>query len=58
MGRIDTLPVAGITLAAVTFVALLLLGIDPIVALAVLAVWVGSLLVAAIRPPEPPTVVV
>lgn len=58
MGRIDTLPVAGITLAAVTFVALLLLGIDLIVALAVLAVWVGSLLVAAIRPPEPPTVVV
>ncbi|AOL23677.1 phosphate regulon sensor histidine kinase PhoR [Erythrobacter litoralis] len=56
MGRIETLPVAGITLAAVTFVALLLLGIDPVVALAVLAVWVGSLLVAAIRPPEPPTV--
>jgi len=56
MGRIETLPVAGITLAAVTFVALLLLGIDAVVSLAVLAVWVGSLLVASIRPPEPPTV--
>ncbi|MEQ8412085.1 MAG: ATP-binding protein [Erythrobacter sp.] len=58
MGRIETFPVAGISLAAVTFVALLLLGIDAVVALAVLAVWVGSLLVAAIRPPEPPTVIV
>ncbi|QIQ86212.1 ATP-binding protein [Erythrobacter sp.] len=58
MGRIETFPIAGISLAAVTFVALLLLGIDPVVSLAVLAVWVGSLLVATIRPPEPPTVTV
>jgi len=58
MGRIETFPIAGITLAAVTFVAQLLLGIDPVIALAVLAVWVGSLLVAAGRPPEPPTVMV
>ncbi|KPP89355.1 ATP-binding protein [Erythrobacter sp. HL-111] len=56
MGRIETFPVAGVALAAATFVALLLLEVDAIVALAVLAVWVGSLLVAAIRPPEPPTV--
>jgi len=58
MGRIETLPVAGISLAAVTFVAMLLLGIDAVVSLAVLAVWVGSLLVASIRPPDPPTVTV
>ncbi|MEE4205054.1 MAG: ATP-binding protein [Erythrobacter sp.] len=58
MGRIETFPIAGISLAAVTFVALLLLDVDPVVALAVLAVWVGSLMVAAIRPPEPPSVTV
>jgi two-component system phosphate regulon sensor histidine kinase PhoR len=34
--------------------ALLLLGTDVVIALAVLTVWVGSLLVAAGRPPEPP----
>ena len=54
MGSSQTIPIAGISLAAVTFAALLLLGIDVVIALAVLTVWVGSLLVAAGRPPEPP----
>ncbi|WP_086607431.1 sensor histidine kinase [Erythrobacter donghaensis] len=54
MGSSQTIPIAGISLAAVTFAALLLLGIDVVIALAVLTVWVGSLLVAAGRPPDPP----
>ncbi len=53
MGSGQNIPIAGISLAAVTFVALLLLGTDIVIALAVLTVWVGSLLVAAGRPPEP-----
>ena len=52
----QTIPLAGIALALVTFVALLLLGIDAAIALTVLIVWVGSLLLAAVRPPEPPSV--
>ena len=54
MGSGQNIPIAGILLAAVTFVALLLLGTDIVIAIAVLTVWVGSLLVAAGRPPEPP----
>lgn len=54
MGSGQNIPVAGIVLAAVTFVALLLLGTDVVIATSVLVVWVGSLLVAAGRPPEPP----
>lgn len=54
MGSGQNIPIAGISLAAVTFVALLMLGTDFVIALAVLTVWVGSLLVAAGRPPEPP----
>lgn len=54
MGSGQNFPIAGILLAAATFVALLLLGTDVIIAVAVLTVWVGSLLVAAWRPPEPP----
>lgn len=53
MGSGQNIPIAGILLAAVTFVALLLLGTDIVIAAAVLTVWVGSLLVAAGRPPEP-----
>lgn len=53
-----TTPIAGIVLACVTFAALLLLGYDAIIALAVLFVWVGSLLVAGLRPPEKPSVIV
>ncbi|MFO6447181.1 sensor histidine kinase [Erythrobacter sp. NE805] len=54
MGSSQNFPVAGVLLAAVTFAALLMLGTDFVLALAVLTVWVGSLLVAAGRPPEPP----
>ncbi len=54
MGSGQNTPIAGISLAAVTFVALLSLGTDFVIALAVLTVWVGSLLVAAGRPPDPP----
>ena len=54
MGSGQNIPTAGISLAAVTFVALLMLGTDIVIAIAVLTVWVGSLLVAAGRPPEPP----
>ncbi|WP_379921568.1 sensor histidine kinase [Erythrobacter sp. R86502] len=54
MGSGQNIPIAGIMLAAVTFVALLLLGTDVIIALSVMTVWVGSLMVAAGRPPEPP----
>lgn len=54
MGSGQNLPIAGIALATVTFLAMLLTGIDFVVALAVLVVWVGSLLLAAGRPPEPP----
>ena len=54
MGSGQNIPIAGISLAAVTFIALLMLGTEFVIALAVLTVWVGSLLVAAGRPPEPP----
>jgi two-component system phosphate regulon sensor histidine kinase PhoR len=54
MGSGQNIPIAGISLAAVTFLALLMLGTDIVIALSVLTVWVGSLLVAAGRPPEPP----
>ena len=58
MGMGQNFPVAGIALAAVTFVAMMLLGVDAVIALSVLLVWVGSLLVAAGRPPEPPKAIV
>lgn len=54
MGSGQNIPVAGISLAAITFIALLSLGVDMVVGIAVLTVWVGSLMVAAGRPPEPP----
>ncbi len=54
MGSGQNLPIAGILLAAVSFLAMLLSGVDAVIGLAVLTVWVGSLLVAAGRPPEPP----
>lgn len=58
MGTGQNIPIAGILLAAVTFVAMMLLDVDPVIGLSVLGVWVGSLLVAAGRPPEPPKVIV
>lgn len=54
MGNGQNIPIAGILLATVTFVAMLLSGVDIVTGLAVLTVWIGSLLVAAMRPPEPP----
>lgn len=54
MGSGQNIPIGGILLAAVTFMAMLLLGVDILIGFSVLAVWVGSLLVAAGRPPEPP----
>lgn len=54
----QNLPLAGLLLAFVTFVAMLTLGLDPVIAIAVLVLWAGSLLLAAGRPPEPPKVVV
>ncbi len=54
MGNSQNTPVAGILLAVVTFLALILLGTDPVIAISVLTVWVGSLMLAAGRPPEPP----
>jgi two-component system phosphate regulon sensor histidine kinase PhoR len=50
----QNIPIAGIVLAMVTFFAMLLSGVDAITGIAVLTVWIGSLLVAAVRPPEPP----
>ncbi|MCU0949314.1 MAG: ATP-binding protein [Porphyrobacter sp.] len=50
----QNIPIAGIVLAMVTFFAMLLSGVDAITGIAVLIVWIGSLLVAAVRPPEPP----
>jgi two-component system, OmpR family, phosphate regulon sensor histidine kinase PhoR len=50
----QNIPIAGMMLAAISFAAMLLSGIDPITGLAVLIVWIGSLLLAAVRPPEPP----
>lgn len=58
MGTQHNLPLAGIWLALVTFVAMLLLDFDPIVATSVVVVWIGSLLLASGRPPEPPPVIV
>lgn len=54
MGNSQNTPIAGILLAVVTFLALMLLGTDPVIAVSVLTVWVGSLMLAAGRPPEPP----
>ncbi|MEQ5786779.1 ATP-binding protein [Erythrobacter sp. NFXS35] len=58
MGMGQNFPVAGILLAGMAVVAMILLGVDAVIALAVLLVWFGSLLVAAGRPPEPPKAVV
>ena len=58
MGSGQTIPVAGIVLALVTCAAMLVLGVDAILTVCVLLVWIGSLLVAAGRPPEAPAPVI
>ena len=58
MGEGQTFPIGGIILAAVTFLAMLLLGVDLVVAAAVFFVWLGSLILAAGRPPESQKVIV
>ena len=56
MGLGQNFPIAGIILALVTCAALLVLRLDPAIALAVLLVWIGTLMVAAGRPPEAPKI--
>ena len=46
------IPVPSLVLAIAVFVAMLALGIDLVIAAAVTAVWIGSLLLAFDRPPE------
>ena len=58
MGLNHSFPLAGIVLALVALVAMLLQGLDAAIAFAVVIVWIGSLLLASGRPPEPDPVVV
>ncbi|MEM6907524.1 MAG: ATP-binding protein [Pseudomonadota bacterium] len=58
MGYRQTIPVVGLVLALITCSAMLMVGLEPVIAIAVLVVWAGSLLVAAGRPPEPPAIVI
>lgn len=54
MGTGQNFPATGVILAIITCLALLVLQLDWAIALAVLVLWVGTLMVAAGRPPEPP----
>ncbi len=58
MGSHQTIPYAGILLAAVTFIALMILGVDIGIAIAVLVVWIATLFLAMGKPPEIPAAVV
>ena len=58
MGNQQSIPLVGIILAVIAFVALLLLDVDPIAAISVFIVWVGSLILAGSRPPERERVVI
>ncbi len=58
MGSRHSIPMASLVLALVTFVALLLLNVDAILAIATLLVWIGSLVLAAANPPDSSNVVV
>ncbi|MEO1647259.1 MAG: ATP-binding protein [Pseudomonadota bacterium] len=57
MGARTDLPISGILLASLTLVALLLLSVDPIASFAIFILWVGTLLLASLRPPEEPSLV-
>lgn len=48
----QTFPYSGTVLALVTSIALTIFGLHPIASIAVLIVWVGSLLLASSQPPE------
>ncbi len=54
MGSQHSIPPVSALLALVTFVALLLLGVDLIVACAALLLWLGSLVLATSNAPDPP----
>ncbi len=54
MGSQHSIPPVSALLALVTFVALLLLGVDLIVACAALLLWLGSLVLATSSAPDPP----
>ena len=58
MGSHQTIPFAGILLAVVAFVALILLGVDFGISIALLVVWIASLFLSASRPPDLPAEVV
>jgi len=58
MGTAHSFPTIGTILAVGTFIAMLALGLDPVVATSVVILWVGSLLLTAVRPPERPAVVI
>ncbi len=55
MGSQNSIPPVSALLALVTFVALLLLGVDFIVGCAALLVWLGSLVLATSTAPDPPS---
>lgn len=45
-------PTSGVFLAVLAFVGLLVFGVDPILSLAVLILWIGSLFLLTSRPPD------
>ncbi|MEP3051255.1 MAG: ATP-binding protein [Erythrobacter sp.] len=58
MGTRSTIPVAGISLALLTFIAMLLLRVELFFSVAVLILWIGSLVLASARQPEGSSVTV
>lgn len=51
MSAFEQLPLSGILLAIIALIAMLGLGVDPILAFTVLLVWIGSLYLAVASPP-------
>lgn len=58
MGSNRTFPTVGSLIALFTFAGLIALGIDLVIAIAVLVLWIGSLILVADRPPEVPPEIV
>lgn len=50
----NSIPLSGILLALVALIAMLAMGIDPFLAIAVVVVWIGSLYLAVATPPNSP----